>query len=43
MAIKNKQPRRCKDGTLDMRCRENFGKDKYEKSDQLRNEKEILE
>ena len=38
MAIKNKKPRRCKDGTLDMRCRENFGKDKYERSDKLRSE-----
>jgi hypothetical protein len=43
MAILNKKPRRCKDGTLDMRCRENFGHDKFERSDKLRNEKEILE
>ena len=42
MAILNKKPRRCKDGTLDMRCRENFGHDKFERSDQLRNEKEII-
>jgi hypothetical protein len=36
MVIQNKKPRRCKDGTLDMRCRENFGHDKFEKNERLR-------
>jgi hypothetical protein len=37
MPSKNKEPHRCKDGSLDMRCKENFGKSKY--GDQ--NEKKI--
>jgi hypothetical protein len=43
MTILNKKPRRCKDGTLDMRCRENFGHDKFERIERPKDEKEIYE